>query len=154
MKNLTQLWIETIEKDYPHISQNNTILSIIDEYFHAHFNPFTSETKILVECGDTKSYASPQIIKKLQNVTQVYYQKLFSKMIKIVLELFTMATQKDIIPELIVLPKWITYDFKPQIRKLYGVNVRYHDEYITNKNTIRIEAPKFAFLIEKSVDNT
>ena len=161
VKDLVSEWLDALEKDYPTIFEDDVnkyrIGSVMSEYFHVYFTPFTFQTELFVECGDPETYASPSFIEKARLIAQEYYRKHFTKMLEVVLDLYRVAQERDIVPESVIIPKWIVKDCNPRFGinehfrslpmlypKLYGMGLSTH-----NKNTIRIESPQFGFLVER-----
>lgn len=161
MKDLISEWLKALEKDYPTIFDDDTnrcrIGSVMSEYFHVYFNPDTFETELFAQCGDPETYASQSFVEKARLIAQDYYKKHFTKMLEVVLDLFRIAKERDVVPESVIVPRWVIRDCNPRCGineyfrnlpmlypKLYGIHLGAHD-----KNTIRMEAPMFGFLVER-----
>jgi len=151
MRDLTEYWLDEIDKDFPDYFEDKCsrcpLGYHLDEYWHVTFNPETFETTLDAECGDPDTYRSPEFVEKARLIAQEFYKKHYSQMLEQVGDMLKEADKRNVTPERIILPHWITCDLKSRMKTLYGVRV-----YSDSGNKIRIEAPDDCFMVEKEYE--
>ena len=158
VKDVIDYWLDALEKDHPGFleqddgSNKARTADVMQEYWHVYFDPITHATELQTECGKVE-YNNPEFVEKARLIAQQFYSKHFNYLLTEVEQMIKQANEKDIQPELILVPWWlmkVTYKRgKERFDHIYGIPVGEID-----KNKIRIEAPTFNFLAETLYDHS
>lgn len=145
MNDYVDDWIDYIKKHITKEIDEIEIVSLgyhLSEYWHVKYDINDNEANIDFECYP---YWIPNSFKKeFEKIARSWFNKTFNKYKSVILNMLKTSNYRDIDIEYVVLPSFLCRHIK--LEYFLGFPVKYN-----GYNIIRLESPKFAFMMEEKI---